>query len=293
MNSISKLLCLLFFIILIIIIFNDNKVKKELKIYYLNNPTNNAIQLYLKKQQPFIIKNIKNEFDYITPEYLSHNFGDILIRAYSTIAEHDKTVLEEIKLKTFFDEYDKKVLYIKEDFDFLHKTKLKDDIQKKLSKYLTNKFLRTYATWIGSKNSKTGIHKDPDEQNFLVQVYGTKKVFIFESLNDDYIYPSKKFDAGATLSSINYWDINYKKYPLFKKVKQYEVILQSGDILYMPPNIWHAAMNISNSIAISGRSESLYSTITKIPILIKLILHGYGYFSDCVCHNKNYKIKNI
>ena len=58
----------------------------------------------------------------------------------------------------------------------MYKSFLYREIDKIMKNNFTNLFIRYYLIWIGSKGSKTGIHKDNDEQNLLLQIYGKKKL---------------------------------------------------------------------------------------------------------------------
>ena len=131
----------------------------------------------------------------------------------------------------------------------MYKTNLRKRVDMKMRNYFTNLFLRYYLIWIGSKGTKTGIHKDMDEQNYLLQVYGKKKVILFQSDDDTIFKIRKEKDGTASLSSIDYWND-------VLDIPKKEVILQAGDILSIPSGWWHCAENLSESIAISCRAES-------------------------------------
>ena len=102
------------------------------------------------------------------------------------------------------------------------------------------------------------------------------------------MYPSNKYDPGAKLSLVNFWNQDLITYPLFKEAKYIEIILNPGQILVIPPYWWHCAENIDTNIAISYRVETPFSIMTKLPELGKLILHKCGLFKtkNCICCNK-------
>jgi ribosomal protein L16 Arg81 hydroxylase len=139
----------------------------------------------------------------------------------------------------------------------MYKTKLHKGVDVKMRAYFTNLFLRYYFIWIGSKGSRTGLHKDTDDQNYLLQIYGTKKVILFKSNNDDIFKVREEKEGGATLSSIDYWKEGIN-------TEHQEIILNPGDILSIPPGWWHCAENLTETIAISCRSESLTGLLSKL-----------------------------
>ena len=210
----------------------------------------------------FIVRNFTDKLLYITPKYLTLYFGSESVVVHTVINEiyEDKTV--KMKLQDFFRKYTEKVLYIKEDLDLMYKIGLHYSIDQLMRKYFTNKFIRYYFFWIGSKGSKTGIHKDFDDQSYLLQLYGIKKITIFRS-NDDKIFKvRKKKEGSAVLSSIDYWKNNID-------IDKKEIILHPGDILFIPSGWWHCAENITESIAVSCRAESLYSFTKNLYRMIK------------------------
>ena len=203
----------------------------------------------------FVVRNFTDEFSYITPTYLKQHYGNHVINAHTTICEQYSKNIVQMTLSKFFKKYNKEALYIKEDLDFMYKTNLRKRVDMKMRNYFTNLFLRYYLIWIGSKGTKTGIHKDMDEQNYLLQVYGKKKVILFQSDNDTIFKVRKEKEGSASLSSIDYWN---DKLDIPKK----EVILQAGDILFIPSGWWHCAENLSESIAISCRAESCLNMLS-------------------------------
>ena len=142
--------------------------------------------------------------------------------------------------------------------------------------------------WIGPNGSKTGLHYDLDHINLLCQVSGKKKIYLFSPSQQPYMYVSNKYDPGAKLSMVDFWNQDLNKYPLFKEAQYIEVILNPGQILVIPPYWWHCVENIDTNVAVSYRLETPFSIITKIPESCKLILHKCGLFKtkNCICCNK-------
>ena len=223
--------------------------------HYISNES--PIKNKLNKNESFIIKKFTTKFSYITPQYLSKYYGTKIINAHTTINETYDPNIKKLNLKEFFEKYKDEILYIKEDLDFMYKSFLYREIDKIMKHHFTNLFLRYYLIWIGSKGSKTGIHKDSDEQNLLLQIYGKKKVIIFETDNNSLFNPREIKEGDALLSSLDYWK---DRIDIPKK----EIILEPGDLLFIPNKYWHCAENLSNSIAISCRSESITKFIKVI-----------------------------
>ena len=142
---------------------------------------------------------------------------------------------------------------------------------------------------MGGKGTKTGIHYDTDYRNLLCQVYGTKKIYLWNPNQKKYMYPSNKYDTSAVLSKVNFWDKkDYIKYPEFNKSNYIEIILHPGQILYIPPYWWHAVENINTNIAISIRTENPISYLDKIITeLPYYLLHKSGIYNNKDCKSCN------
>tara|TARA_B100000963_G_C22620159_1_gene669533 strand:+ start:1807 stop:2580 length:774 start_codon:yes stop_codon:yes gene_type:complete len=232
----------------------NNYVYNKLQIYTI--PKHEILQ-NIDKNIIFIVRNFTSEFNYLTPEYLINNYSNQIINAHTTISEQYERKIIKMTLANFFKRYNKESLYIKEDIDFIYKTRLHKRIDIKMRNYFTNLFLRYYFIWIGSKGTKTGLHKDGDDQNYLLQLYGNKRVILFRSDNDSKFKIRKEKEGGASLSSLDYWKDRID-------IQKKEIVLNPGDILSIPCGWWHCAENLNQSIAISCRSESMIGFISKL-----------------------------
>ena len=264
MRSYKILLILLSIIIVLNIICNINC---NLNILTNNNSTYKNLIIneikeqdmieYLKKGDIFIVRNFTNEFNYITPEYLVKLCGNDKIEAHTTINEQHAENVINITISDFFKRYKKEILYIKEDLGLIYNNSIYKQFDSKMKNYFTNLFMRYYFIWIGSRNSKTGLHNDMDDQNYLLQLYGTKKVYIFKSDDNSVFKPRIKQEGTALLSSIDFWSKEGDK--LKETVEYKEIILNAGDILFLPKGWWHCAENITETIAMSCRSETIFN----------------------------------
>jgi lysine-specific demethylase 8 len=103
--------------------------------------------------------------------------------------------------------------------------------------------------WIGASGQKSSIHNDSNH-GFNAQVYGRKRFILFPP--DEYrnLYTSRITDE--TWASVVDWDDpDLTQYPLFAFVDGLEVVLQPGEMLYIPAFWWHAAKAISISINVN------------------------------------------
>ena len=296
----------LIIIVLIILFFLFHsyyylKVNNEIEILQLDNPTKSILEETLNKKSPFIITNLLINWSFIKDlnlELLKQNYGDKKVTLNNSIIEQNKTMKINQTLGEYIEwlnntegkDTNNMNVYLAENDDLLSNTKLMEKIKKETS--ILNcplNLVNTYPLWIGHNHSKTGLHYDTDTRNFLCQLRGQKKVYLFPPNQSKYLYPSSKFDSGAKCSQVNFWDVNTEKFPLFNQSKYIEIILSPGQILYIPPYWWHCMENIGTNISISVRSEPISTIFIKLPEILKLIGHRLKLVghNNCTCCNNH------
>jgi len=101
--------------------------------------------------------------------------------------------------------------------------------------------------WFGAKGTFTPLHHDLTN-NFLVQIYGKKKVTLIPALQVPYLY-----NDVAVFSQIA--DPNQPRlteaFPDFKHCSKIECILNEGETLFIPLGWWHSVESLDISISIS------------------------------------------
>lgn len=111
----------------------------------------------------------------------------------------------------------------------------------------------TYYLFMGGKKTVTHLHCD-QPCNLFVQVYGKKKWTLISVDQSMLVYPQATqtayFKSSADLSA------DSENYPLLKKVTRWEVILEPGDVLYVPPHVWHHVENLTDTIGVGFRFSS-------------------------------------
>ena len=98
------------------------------------------------------------------------------------------------------------------------------------------------AVWIGPAGTITPLHQDPGD-NLVIQVTGTKRVFVAPAHNAVHLYPD-----GLYYSPFNPARPDYEAYPDARHASFAECILQPGDILFLPVGCWHYVEALEISI---------------------------------------------
>ena len=81
-------------------------------------------------------------------------------------------------------------------------------------------------------------------------------------------------------------NFNPEKFPKFQEVEFKSIILEPGDVLYVPQLWWHYVQALETSISISNFGFTTYEVYTlKIMERIKHSLHKRGYYKpkNCFC----------
>ena len=113
----------------------------------------------------------------------------------------------------------------------------------------------TYYLFVGGKKTVTHLHCD-QPCNLFVQVYGRKKWILIPVDQSLLVYPQATQTAYFK-SSADLQNLDLKKHPLVKKATRWEVILEPGDVLYIPPHVWHFVENLTDTIGVGYRFSSL------------------------------------
>ncbi|HEX5341119.1 MAG TPA: cupin-like domain-containing protein [Duganella sp.] len=101
--------------------------------------------------------------------------------------------------------------------------------------------------WIGPAGTVTPLHCDYDD-NIFAQIWGTKRIFLAPPHHDAFLYPK---EANAILfgSPFDPEAPDYERYPLARQANLVEVIVQPGDMLYVPAGWYHQVRALSFSLS--------------------------------------------
>jgi len=100
--------------------------------------------------------------------------------------------------------------------------------------------------WIG-KNTRSGLHYD-FEDNFLVQIFGAKKVFLVAPKHAKHVYP---LPENFLKSQVNPMDPDFRKHPKFDHVIVWQGEIKAGDVLFIPRGWYHYIYSPKESISIN------------------------------------------
>lgn len=251
---------------------------------------------YLSKKKPVLIKGLANDwgatkkwdFDFLSNldddkdvylisdnfiqddnRYKSASFKDYIIKLKNA-EKNGTTIKDYLTTLDIFKFYP----HLKADIDF-------SIFEKHTKENVVN-------AWIGPPNTISGFHADT-ANNVYAQVKGKKMFILCSTVFNKTMYPSKKHIYGAVASSVDINNFDVAKYPEFKNNEFKSVILEPGDVLYVPKNWWHYVQSLNYSISISNFGytiKELYTLIPKERILESLHKRGYYKPLNCFCCEK-------
>ncbi|EDX00825.1 bifunctional peptidase and arginyl-hydroxylase JMJD5 [Drosophila yakuba] len=103
--------------------------------------------------------------------------------------------------------------------------------------------------WLGPAGTVSPMHYDP-KHNLLCQVFGSKRIILAAPEDTANLYPHES-EFLANTARIDAAQLDPDTYPLVAKVKFYQLLLQPGDCLYLPPKWWHYVRSEAPSFSVS------------------------------------------
>ncbi len=148
-----------------------------------------------------------------------------------------------------------------------------------------HKVKNTPSGWIGPAGTVTGYHVDWGD-NVLAQICGRKEVRLVSPQDSKYMYPSKRFDQGTMSSDMDVDNYDEKRFPLFKNASEYRIVVQPGEMLFIPRGWWHYVRSLDKSISVSNIGYDAKGIVVDLlSQRIKQVLHDIGlYRVPCTCH---------
>lgn len=220
---------------------------------------------YKSKEVPVVMKGLTKDWNatkYWSLEYFESIAGEQEVKLYDSKPSKDKKLQHAAKMiipmKEYFQllrngEKDLRMFFynIVEDIPSLQKDFHFPDMGLKFFKKLPVLFL-------AGKGAKVQMHFDIDYADILLCHFGaTKNVMLFSPEQTPFIY-HVPFSFSA-LSSVDFSNPDYEKYPALRKLRGKRVVLEHGDVLYIPPGWWHYVTydDISYSLALRAFPRKL------------------------------------
>ena len=117
--------------------------------------------------------------------------------------------------------------------------------------------------WIGQPHVIAHCHYD-GYHNFYAQLYGRKKFTLFRPTNWPGLYPYPFLHPSHAQAQVNISErLDTTRFPLVGSVEAIEVVLEPGDLLYMPPLWFHHVESMSVSISVNVWTDSKQTELVE------------------------------
>jgi ribosomal protein L16 Arg81 hydroxylase len=104
---------------------------------------------------------------------------------------------------------------------------------------------RTVLFWFAPAGTITPLHHD--QMNILIaQIRGRKRFTLISPEQTAYLY-----NNTSGWADVDCEQPDYSRYPLYRDVRPLRVVLQPGDVLFLPAGWWHHVKALDVSIRVS------------------------------------------
>lgn len=240
-----------------------NKIIDEIELKNLNVST--FYDDFLSKNTPVLITKI---FDHIPSlsqwsiRFLTKKLGNKIVRVNTSSTEvfdidpktgcgFSKPI--DIAFKDYINaisniDCNAKKLYMMQSSIYHNFPELQSEI--KFDKYLPSDLIEVINLWISPGNNTTPLHYD-FSNNFFMQLFGNKKMWLYDPMQFYNLYPNSCFSKAPHTSKINAAKPDIIKYPKVLKTKPIEINIPAGNILFIPTFWWHQVYSIDTSISVN------------------------------------------
>ena len=125
---------------------------------------------------------------------------------------------------------------------------LKNDVF--IDQYLPEKKVFMKNMWFGPSGNTSPLHFDPFDNIFL-QLYGTKKFYIFGPKDYSKLYSGSWLSTTPHISGIDPVNVDLNQYPLAAQATLIELEVKPGTALILPSYWWHQVYSERLSISIN------------------------------------------
>ncbi|RMO79039.1 cupin-like domain-containing protein [Pseudomonas syringae group genomosp. 3] len=110
--------------------------------------------------------------------------------------------------------------------------------------------------WLGPKGTLTPLHRD-DSDNFFAQVWGEKSFLLAAPHSREALRAwSTSPHGGLDGSDFNPDDPDYESFPAAREVTFLRIVLEAGDMLFLPEGWFHQVESLSISLSINFWTNS-------------------------------------
>ena len=115
----------------------------------------------------------------------------------------------------------------------------------------------TVSGWIGPGRHGDRLPHRLGRQHPGPRCGGRKRLLLVAPDETRFMYRSRKFDQGTTLSQVDADHVDLERFPLYARATPIEVVLHPGQMLFIPRGWWHHVRSLDKSISVSNIAYDL------------------------------------
>jgi hypothetical protein len=118
--------------------------------------------------------------------------------------------------------------------------------------------------WLGPARTVTPLHCDYDD-NIFAQIWGTKRIFLAPPHHDEFLYTT---EANPVLfgSPFDPEAPDFDAFPLARRAAIVEVVVEPGDMLYVPAGWYHQVRALTFSLSSNRWARGVPLVLQDAPI---------------------------
>ena len=252
-------------------VFFHLKTSDDLEIFDIEQPSKDKLEEVCDLRQPMRMEFANEDLSRVCQRsYISNNYQsfDVLIRNVKETVCEPGDLFVPLRWKNALDVMLKdtqKQYIIGSNQRFLDETGLTKTYVE------ADAFLRPYMNAIshydyltGSNGTHTPFSYDIHYRNYLYVASGEAKIKLTPPKSCKYLHPYKDYYNFEFRSPIDPWNIQEEYAGDFDKVKCLEIIIQKGQLLFIPAYWWYSIEFGENNVLCSFKYDSLMSLISTI-----------------------------
>jgi len=259
---------------------SKRKEGQDLKIIEADFNDKKLIKSLINQNLPFVCRQLAKDWDCVkkwSPAYLKELHGEDEI-VFVDNSDRKSNKYEVTHLKDIIDNIDNGGAKYYRFYPLLkrHPQHLKDFDYNWLRSNNDRKLCKSevFHTFIGGSGTESDIHC-AFSSNFFTQAHGRKRWVMvgqeFTPIVDP--FPGVRLTRsgnGFAGKPFSFFNPDFETYPGYKHVDYYDVTLEEGDVLYVPPFMYHNVINLSSSIGVAYRWVSYKSAFKASPLFFAM-----------------------
>ena len=112
--------------------------------------------------------------------------------------------------------------------------------------------------WLGSAGAYTQCHMDTYGWNVVAQLHGRKRWTLFAPSNTSMMHATRiPYEESSVFSRVNIAQPDLSQTPLFASAVPTVIVLNPGDVLYVPKHWWHHVQCMDAAVSVNMWQASL------------------------------------